>query len=450
MAIPTPQNLDRLAKAMMQRHQVPYDRAREMLGGLSLRLVAGEEVGSSAALQAAFLTAVNSGKRAFRGGVTVEIPENLNLRLPWPGATTLNEVALELGGRPAAGGVQEGGRTLTFGSGPLPPAGLRVVCDGWRGGILPAGFEADFEAGADFSLAGVFAGALGVGRSFLEAAQISNRGVEEPVGLSLWRPETDWLKPEASGPQLEQMPAKLWLLGLGHLGQAYAWSLGMLPFENPSEVLVSLQDFDDIEEGNWSAGLLCEHHEKGRMKTRLSADWLELRGFRTRIIERHFDENTKRRGEEPRIALCGFDNAASRRLLENAGFDLVVESGIGGSLDRFDRILLHTFPEASAKASDIWARDSREEQSVDPLLFGKVDGQCGMVLEEIAGKAISSSFTGACASSLVLAEVLKAIHGGARREFLNIQLRDLERPESLPSDENYQCRVARNGLVNAK
>jgi hypothetical protein len=186
------------------------------------------------------------------------------------------------------------------------------------------------------------------------------------------------------------------------------------------------------------------------MKTRLGAEWLERRGFRTRIIERHFDEHTKRRDGDPRIALCGFDNAASRRLLEEAGFDLVVESGIGGTLDRFDRIVLHTFPEASAKASDIWAQETRAEPSVDPSLFGEMDSQCGMVLQEIAGKAISSSFTGACASALVMAEVLKAIHGGGRREFLSLQLRDFERPESPPSDDNYQLRVVRNGLVNAQ
>ena len=32
------------------------------------------------------------------------------------------------------------------------------------------------------------------------------------------------------------LPAALWLLGLRHLGQAYAWTIRMLPYANPEHV----------------------------------------------------------------------------------------------------------------------------------------------------------------------------------------------------------------------
>lgn len=444
----TAHNFDRLAKAMMQRHNVKYSKAIELLATLRLHLICGDEIHASAALQAALLTAVNSGKRAFRGGVSVELPGEVKLHLLWPGSETLADAARSLG---ATVGVKPplDASILILGKTFARENGLRVLCDGWRAGVLPSDTQIDFEAGVDFALAGVFAGGLAVGRAFLSAAGICNRDVTEPTGISLWEPGVHWLSPEAKGPALTMLPEKLWLLGLGHLGQAYAWTLGLLPFAEPSRTTIFLQDFDSVEPGNWSAGLLCEAGGVGKMKTRLCADWLQARGLQTRMIERAFDEGFHRRPDEPRVALCGFDNAESRRSLEEVGFELIVESGLGATLDRFDRIVLHTFPDASAKARDIWEKDQADESTFDLSLLEEAEEECGIVLQEIAGKSISSSFTGACASALVVSEVLRAIHGGKRREFIALHLRDFEIPKSPNREENYQLRVAKNGVVAA-
>jgi hypothetical protein len=443
----TPQNVDRLAKAMMQRHGVSYVRAREMLGALRLHLVCGEEIRESAALQAAFLTAINTGKRAFHGGVMAKLPTEVELRVPWPNVTTLNDVARDLG----ATGVEETSKgvpkSIFFGKAEGEGDGTSVLCDGWRAVLAPAGHPPTFTAGPDFALGGIFAGAFAVAATFLEAAEITHREINEPVGISLWRPDLGWFKADAVGPLLTRLPAKLWLLGLGHLGQAYGWTLGLLPFSGEAPATIYLQDYDVVESGNWSAGLFCEANHVGRLKTRLCADWLEKRGFHTRLIERPFDENSQRTGSEPRVALCGFDNPGSRRIIEDAGFELVVDAGLGASLDHFDRMVLRTFPDASQRARDIWANLPTELPTTDPTGFGNPEDECGIVLQEIAGKAISSSFTGACASTLVVAEVLRAIHGGKRAEFMAVQLRDFELPRSPYRDENYQLRVARNGTV---
>ncbi len=71
-----------------------------------------------------------------------------------------------------------------------------------------------------------------------------------------------------------------------------------------------------------------------RIKLRDAPGWLEARGY-TNLIERPFDEFTKAgRRNEPYVALCGFDKAKPRRILENAGFDLIVECALGANADR--------------------------------------------------------------------------------------------------------------------
>ena len=446
MAEITPKNLNRLAKAMMERHRVGYERACQMLGELKLKLVCGEEIRDSPSLQAAVLTAINCGKRAFLGGVSLALPENVSLCVPWPNAKSLNEATKKLGALEAVGEESATARTVIFGNTKIVGAGLRVVCDGWRGGVFPAESAVAFEAGSNFALGGVFAGAFAIARSFLSASEISNREIMEPTGFSLWRPDVFWLSADATGPDLESLPAQLWLLGLGHLGQACSWTLGLLPFCKEHPATLFLQDYDLLESGNWSAGMLCEKDDADKLKTRICADWLEARGFNTRLIERPFDHNTHRGNDEPRIAFCGFDNPESRTLLEDAEFELIVDASLGASLDRFDRMVLRTFPDGAAKARDIYSNVQKERPPIDPMGFGEKEG-CGIVLEEIAGKAISSSFAGACASALTVAEVLRALHGGKRCEFLNIELRNLDLPRDPYRDENYMLRVARNGII---
>jgi hypothetical protein len=442
----TTQNFDRLAKALMYRHGVPYHIAQDMLAGFRLGLVCGEEIRESAALQAAVLTAINSGKRAFRGGVEVELPIDVASQVPWPGALNFNQIVESLGARISNQADENVTGSLLFGDVP-DRRGTRVLCDGWRAALAPPDYRPPSLSGPDFALGGVFAGGFGVARAFLAAAQISHRDVDAPIGISLWRPDLPWFDPASAGPELESLPAKLWLLGLGHLGQAYAWTVGLLPFDCDSSPMVYLQDFDAVEDGNWSAGLLSEPRHVGRLKTRVAAQWLEERGCRTRLIERPFDLNLKRGPDEPRLALCGFDNPQSRQMLEEAGFELIIDTSLGATLDHFDRIVLRTFPEASQKPREIWATAPAEMPFLDAALFEQPEAECGILLEELAGKAISSSFVGACASALSIGEALRAQHAGYRCEFVTLQLRDLELPRSPYRDEHYQLRVARNGSV---
>ncbi len=76
-------------------------------------------------------------------------------------------------------------------------------------------------------------------------------------------PDLDWRTAEA-GPPMQYLPAALWLLGLGHLGQAYAWTSGMLPYAVPGDVCLGLVDFDRIVKGNTATQLLTTDHDIDR------------------------------------------------------------------------------------------------------------------------------------------------------------------------------------------
>jgi hypothetical protein len=449
---PSEDSFCRLSRAIIEKHRCTYAEALRILGGLRLNLMCDEKIRGSAALQAALVTAINAGKRSFLGGVSVSMPPEVANLLPWPGAVTLNDLAAELGGPPGKPLFSPSTHTLYFGAATDPVEdGLTVVCSGWRGGVAPAEQAVSVDSPHDFALGGVLAGSLGVAKGFLRVSGLSSRFVDGPQGLSLWRPDLDWRSPESDGPRLELLPLNLWLLGLGHLGQAYVWNLGLLPYPRFRPATVFLQDYDRVVAANWNAGLLCGEMSPGRYKTRLCDGWLEARGFGTRIIERPFDELTRRNGEEPLIALCGFDNLKSRSLLEGAGFDLVVECGLGGDTENFDDIVLHTFPEASQTASDIWGRGIGGMGSASGGALANAFGDlkdCGILLATLEGKAISSSFVGAYAGALVVGELLRGLHGGVRCELIKAHLRSNDPHGVVLLQEVYQNRLARSGYVD--
>jgi hypothetical protein len=445
------ENYCRLARAVLEYFGGSYAQAMDTLGQFRLNLICGEEITRSTALQAALLTAVNTGKRAFLGGVSVEMPPHVELLLSWPGVGPLNQIVESLGARCARANHCDRSHTLYFGTAADPvPEALSVICSGWRGGVAPAELSFSLDDSIDFALGGVLAGALGVARGFLRVCGLNGRFVERPLGVSLWRPDLEWTDEHAAGPELKYLPSKLWFLGLGHLGQAFLWNTVLLPYERPGDALFLLQDFDRVVSGNWTAGLLCEKNSSGRFKTRLCSEWLEALGFLTRICERPFDATVRRSGDEPYIALCGFDSALARRSLEGAGFALVVECGLGGSVDTFDHLSLHTFPDATRIPGQIWAEDATLNTKAKPALLNAFRTQepCGILAETLANKALSSSFVGAFAGALVIAEVLRGLHGGARCQIINGQLRSNSPLRVALREENYQRRLGISGFTS--
>jgi len=105
-----------------------------------------------------------------------------------------------------------------------------------------------------------------------------------------------------------------------------------------------------------------------------------------------FDGNFKRQPDEPPILLCGVDNGLARRSIDQVGFDLVVEAGLGRGYKNYRSMRLHTLP-ATRPASVIWNEaDRAEELELRPgyqqlLAQGELD-RCGVTL--LAAKAVGA------------------------------------------------------------
>ena len=447
----TEDNLNRLALGIIEKNGCSYSDALKILGSFKLYVKCGEAIRRSISLQAALLTVVNTGKRAFLGGVNVAMPDDVASIIQWPFSGTLNAAVTDLGA--AIVSEAEIGNNFSIHLGlqaSIDDNSIEVICNGWVGGISNGIDKANLNQDVDFALGGVLGGAIAVSAVFMRQTHINPSACDNSTGISLWRPDLIWTSKETQGPQLKYLPKKAWLLGLGHLGQAYSWTLGLMPYSKPEDFKPLLQDFDRITDGNYSAGLLTDKQSTKPRKTRHCAKWLEAFGFEVTITERKYDSNTVRTNEEPYLALCGFDNAKSRLPLEGSGFDLVVESAIGNGVSDFDSIITHTFPGANKKPSDIWVDETDDKINqvlLDAMQKEVKKEECGVLVTNLASKAMSASFVGAVASALVISEVLRALHGGVRFESIVVRLRSLQNIRTSALGE-YSTELGRNGFTS--
>lgn len=422
--------LHRTVKMALDTGEVgSLEEAYALFGRYRLDLSIDAATAATPAGQAAVLTIVNCGRRALLGGVSVAGELEVPLRLSLPGlGPTLGASVVALGGA-LAKEPPAGAPLLILGAAPaaLPELALTVVYDGWRAGVVPADEQPPFANSAEDVLAAMVAGALGVSEIFqnFRGHQLSAR---RRVGLNLWRPDERAWEVSRPGPTGFVAPSRLWLIGLGHLGQAYLWALGLLPYARPEEVELTLQDFDRLALSNDSTSPLTNGTLLGEPKVRAMADWAEQRGFKTRMIERRFAGDIKLQPDDPRVALCGVDNGAARALLEDCGFDLVVEAGLGAGPEEYLAMRLHCFP-GCQKARDLWRDDekvaapsTRHAPAYDKLGREGLD-ECGLV--SLASRTVGAPFVGTVAAGLVIAELLRRLNGAGGVDVLDLTLRDL-------------------------
>jgi hypothetical protein len=420
------------------------EEAYALFAGYRLVVAVGAGVERSATLQAAVLTIVNTARRCFLGGVEVAGRVDVPLCVPWRGLRTLAEAVEDLGGVPTAEPnpyaplVVVGDPTVEPGARPFA---VRVTFQGWAAGVLPLAMGRRLGESQEFTPSGVLAGALAVSEAFQHVRGGNATAGRREVGMSLWRPEpgVSWLSAEAAGPSLELLPSKLWLIGLGHLGQAFLWTLGFLPYSDPGELLLMLQDFDTLVEANDSTSPLTARGLIGQKKTRAMAAWAEARGFRTIITERKFAADFRVSPDEPAIALCGVDNPAARAAVEKVGFGMVVEAGLGKGTDEYLAFQLHTFP-GPQEAQNVWsparvAAAAASNRLTQPPAYAAMAAagmdDCGLTL--LADRSVGSAFVGTAVSAMVVAEVLRSLAGEPITGLLDSSLRTLARRAHVPA-----------------
>jgi hypothetical protein len=416
--------LHRTAKYFMDNGQVKtHSEAMALLNRFGLTIFVGNGIAASVHEQTALLTLVNIARRTLLGGIEVVGLPNAPCISPLARGL-LHDAVGELGAtlaqsaRPAWPSAFIGDVSPV--QGPLPS--WQLVWNGWRGGVIPLRGRPAAAKSWAMELAPVAAAACCAGEVFAYHAGDHPMAGRRTVGLSLWQPGKDWLVCDDGEPCLAYLPSRLWLIGLGNLGQAYAWALACLPYVNRGDVQLTLQDFDRISASNESTSMLAFAGDIGRRKARVVARWLETRGFETFIVEQPFGEWTRRGGDEPQAALCGVDNALARAALGKVGFGLVVEAGLGGGLEAFRSFSVHTFP-ASRSPEEIWSRQIgqvdeplEDRPAYQALKQGGMDN-CG--LAQLASRTVAVPFVGAIAACLAVSEFLRRLNGGGACEIIS-------------------------------
>lgn len=408
--------LHRGAKILVDLELVDsWDTAIEKLSRYKLAVDVGADAAASPSGQHALLTIVNCGIRCCPGGVYVfGIPDRQKgLTLLGDGCSLADAV------RAYGGHVLDGEHgdpdipTIVIGnaSGQNASLGLRVTWGGWSGGVAPLTSETRLGEDELFPPASILAAALGVSEVFAALVGKDLMAGRRSLGINLREISRPWT--EQVSPTSLYLPKSIWLLGLGHLGQAYAWAVASLPYPESEQPRFVLQDFDVVKEANLSTSLMSFSDNLGLMKSRVVSQWLESRGFRTKLIERPFAGDLRVSRDEPRVLLAGLDNLPSRRLLESAGVDLVVDVGLGALASDYDGICLQTFTNTGRAATAFQEpKRSRPLQNrVKNIAAYKELGldTCGMHLAVDA--AVGVPFVGTSAACLAIAEICLAIEG---------------------------------------
>ncbi len=431
-----PTTLHRTAKYFMDSGQAESaEEAMAILGGFGLSIRISAAMAATENGQIALLTLVNLARRTFLSGVEVIACPDVALETRLSLAGSLPEAVRELG---AATTTAFAGAwpVATIGDvGPIAgaPAGWRLAWDGWRGGVRPLTGKQCETCPDAMPLSPAIAAAACAAEAFAFLAGDHPMAGRRAVGLSLWQPGADWLEGDPTEPPLSALPSRLWLIGLGNLGQAYSWMLACLPYAEPKDLELMLQDFDLMAESNDSTSVLASMDAVGKRKTRWVAAWLEARGFTTAIEERLFGSWTQRHIGEPAVALCGVDNADARSSLERAGFNLIVEAGLGAGTQSFRSFSMHSFP-GSRSSEQIWSRPAKTAPDVTAMpayaaLKAKGVDACGLV--QLASRTIGVPFVGLVAAGVVVSELLRRLHGAPGLEVVSGSVATLDDVECV-------------------
>lgn len=426
------ETMHRLAKMALDSGEASSpEEAMRLFARYRIRIHLGEGWANTMAGQACLLTAVSTASRAFLGGVEVCGDLTKQFSVPLYEGRDVASVIEALGAEIVTAG-EVSIPTLILGNPPeIQGANFSVIMgwDAWCAFISPSASAAPLVCSDDNPLAGIAAGALGVNEAFSFVRGDQPDAGHRTVGISLWNPLAvkDWASPTNRGPAIKYLPRSLWIIGLGHLGQAYAWTLAMLPYPALERPRLVLQDFDVATESNLSTCLLLADCDLGKKKVRLVAEHLEKIGFSTTLVERHFGLGGGLHDAEPTTALFGVDNIDARRAIDLAGFTMIVEAGLGSGYMDFRSIRTHTFPGQRA-AVDVWPASAAMQKAIDlnsvyKDLAAQNNDLCGMT--KLASRAVATPFVGAFAAALVLAEVIRPLHGGGIHSVLDLQMRNL-------------------------
>ncbi|MGO9451084.1 MAG: hypothetical protein ACLQDV_08570 [Candidatus Binataceae bacterium] len=110
-------------------------------------------------------------------------------------------------------------------------------------------------------------------------------------------------------------------------------------------------------------------------------------------------------------------------------------------LTRGVRLLVWMALPGNRTAAEIWSATVEPEELANRAAYQKLlrDGdldRCGITL--LAGKAVGAPFVGAVAACLVIAEVLRLLHGGPLHSLIDLDLQSTEHLSLVPQARDFR------------
>jgi hypothetical protein len=358
-----------------------------------LQIIVGEDVQANCALQAAVVTLLNAAPRTFMGRVTVVCHVDAVLDVGWFMGQTISQVAALYGVQVVAEVEQR--PSVVVGNHPVHSSHdfvVRLACT--ESGFLIAPDELPLTP----ALASVAAGVAGAGAALNELFQYHYFG--RPWAGLRW---IEFQLPVI--PQTAKCPQDLWTIGLGHLGQAALWTLGLSLGLGSNLPTLKLQDYDHITVSSLSTGLLSRVQDVSRPKVDAVGDAMERLGYRCERVSSRLQLDSAFE-DVASTCLVAVDSYGFRRQLDKLHGPRIIEGGIGDGIEGFTKLQLHVLP-GSRKAADIWPdadphatrRVSIQPPAYQELLKRTAD-ECGTTL--LAGRSIATPFIGAFAGALMV------------------------------------------------
>lgn len=428
------EHTNRVAIAIAEKHDIDVNEAISQMNESSIWLIADESIINSYSKQLAFLTAVNIAHRVFLGGVYCLLPINtpnlLKIR-----SLYLNDLVSKSGGLTAKGKPKRQEIKILFGIECYDDQCIESVFSGWRGG---ANFNNQdrivfSDTDSNISLGPIASASISCYHAFCKVYQINNDGIDLNVGISLWNLNSgkEWYKDENDGPDTLNLPRNIWILGLGHLGQAYLWTLGLMPFNEPKEILFLLQDADIVGPENIGSQVLCSEENTEKPKTRACMIFLENLNFKTQIIEKPFvaGDSEQEWAKAFPFILNGVDNIKTRKSINKASFKLFLDGATNGKFDLFDSFTMKNISAIEKDSDLLWPQESENDVIFHKNLYQKYEKthQCG----QLTNIGISTPFVGLFSSTIVVSELLRSLNQGKRYSIVSLQLKDLSSMEAI-------------------
>lgn len=394
----------RVTKALTDAQIVSsFAAAEERLAAISPGIALGGDQLTTAAGQAAALTALATAIKCFEHATLICSEPDTPLTCPLPLGSTVGTAAAAMGATISATVDPSITHLVRIGwDGGWDGWQVWTWWDKWLSGVRTG--PGDGPAHSGLALAGIFSAALAVRQIF---ANVLRAEKPRSVSISLWEPQKgDQF--EDNGPDTFTIPTHLWFVGLGHLGQAFVWALSWLPFT--ADRYAILQDDQTIAVENEATSILVLPKDIGVRKTRVAGAWLEHAGWQTELIERRHAGDIRNMPHDPAVLLAGLDDVKPRRILAACGFDFMIDAGIGSGAQDFEGIQLRVIA-AGTDIEAYWSdppphgrREKLQTQNAYKNLASKI-GECGTV--PIADASVAVPFVGAATAALGIAQLAR-------------------------------------------